>query len=205
MMPVAGVKVSILVWMVAVALGAVPACADDRPSTASLPVPGGEAIPYPEEWRTSLSDVQARADFLVIVPNDSAAGPDNVVSVYLWPDGTAVALQFPPPASPQSPIRQEYIEVWESPWPGGDPLADYERDLAEAPSESKALYDIAGVVALGVEAHSPSDMEGANPVFLRFVIDGIEVQVSGGEDLDLLIRIAETIVRSAQGGAEPSP
>lgn len=196
-------KVGILVCMAALSLGALPACTNDRPS-ASLPAPGGGTDLYPEEWRTNLSSAQAQADFSLIVPNDPTAGPGNVVSVYLWPDGSAVALQFPPPASPQSPIRQEYIEVWESPWRDGDPLADYERDMAEAPDKSKALYDIAGVPALGVEAHSPSDIEGANPAFLRFVVDGIEVEVSGGEDLDLLIRIAETIVKSAEGAAGAS-
>jgi hypothetical protein len=74
--------------------------------------------------------------------------------------------------------------------------------MAEAPSEAKALYDIDGVVALGVTAHSPSDIEGADPAFLRFVVNGIEVEISGGESIDTLIAIAQTIVGSARSATE---
>ncbi len=185
--------------------GPLPACAsspDDGPTTQPAFVPGGEVDQYPDEWKTTLSDAEVQASFSVIVPSHPSAGAQNITAVYLWPDGSAVALQFPPPAPVTSPIRQEYIEVWESPWVGGDPQADYARDMAEAPSEAKALYDIDGVVALGVTAHSPSDIEGANPAFLRFVVNGIEVEVSGGESIDTLIAIAQTIVGSARSATE---
>ena len=36
---------------------------------------------------------------------------------------------------------------------------------------------------------------GENPAFLRFVVEGVEIQMGGGEDLNLLLEIAETIIR----------
>jgi hypothetical protein len=37
-------------------------------------------------------------------------------------------------------------------------------------------------------------MDRANPAFLRFVHDGIDIQILGGDDLDLLIRIAKSML-----------
>jgi hypothetical protein len=191
---------SALILVLGIASGVLPACtADtDEGSTQPIPVPGGEIEPYPEEWMTTLTDAKTSAAFPVIVPSDPNANPDNITAAYVWPDGSAVALRFPPPGPVASPVRQEYIEVWESPWAGGDPEADFKTDMAEAPSDAKSLYDIDGVVALGVTAHSAADIEGANPAFLRFVVSGVEVDVSGGESIDVLIAIAGTIVKAAR-------
>lgn len=155
--------------------------------------PGG-VLQYPDEWRTTLDTAMANARFGLILPNHPKANSGNVTAVYLWPDRSTVALQFPPLAVAASPVRQDYIEVWESPWTGGDPNADFAADMAAAPAVGKALYDIDGIPALGVTAHSPSDMDEANPAFLRFVFQGIEVEISGGEDVNMLIEIAKSIV-----------
>jgi hypothetical protein len=45
-----------------------------------------------------------------------------------------------------------------------------------------------------VTARSPTDPEQANPAFLRFVVDGVDIEISGGEKLDTLVEIAETMV-----------
>lgn len=159
-------------------------------------VAGGE-FQYPDEWKTTLDTATVDAAFTLVVPSHPNANIANVTAVYLWPDRSAVALRFPSPMSPATPIRQEYIEVWESPWTGGDPSADFAADLAAAPVKGKDLYDINGIPALGVTAHSPSDLDQRNPAFLRFVYEGIEFEISGGEDLNLLIEIAKTIVTPA--------
>lgn len=88
---------------------------------------------------------------------------------------TAIAIDFPAPAVPQQPIRQNYIEVYESLWVEGDPLMDFQADMAQQPVQGKAIYDLGGVPALGVTAHSPSVAERSNAAFLRLVLNGLEV------------------------------
>ncbi len=160
------------------------------------PVAGGE-VEYPETWKRTLEEAWAEATFPLVLPDHPAANVSNLKAVYLWPNGRAVALRFPPPSAPLRPTRQAFIEIWESPWTGGDPEAEMVADLGAAPDVGKRLYEIDGVPALGVSAHSPSDVEGADPAFLWFVHDGIELKVAGGEDLDLLLEIARTIVSPA--------
>jgi hypothetical protein len=148
--------------------------------------------PYPEEWKTTLAGAQVGAKFPVVLPNDTMANSTNVNAAYVWPGGAAVAFDFPAPQA-QSTVRQGYIEVWESVWAGGDPLKAFQADLAADPVEGKSIIDINGVPALAVTANSPSDFEQANPAFIRFVVNGLDIQVSGGDNLDALIRIAATI------------
>jgi hypothetical protein len=37
-------------------------------------------------------------------------------------------------------------------------------------------------------------LQDANPAFLRFVLDGTEIQIAGGDDLDALVQIAESLI-----------
>ncbi len=137
---------------------------------------------YPDEWKTTLQAAQSQAKFTIDLPSDPLANTGNITAVYVWPQGAAVALDFPAPAVPQTPVRQDYIEVWESPWTGGDPAQSFAADIAADPVVGKAMYSIDGMPALGVTAHSPNDFERANAAFLRFVVNGVDVQISGGED-----------------------
>lgn len=153
---------------------------------------------YPAEWRVAdIAAAQPTVAFPLVLPNDPSANQQNIAAIYVRPDRLAVYIEFPAPTAPQIPVRQDYIEVFESPWRGGDPAQDYATDIAAEPVVGKQLYDVSGVPALGVSAHSPSDQEQANPAFLRFVHRGIEYQISGGESVDLLIEIAKTIVASS--------
>lgn len=149
-------------------------------------------LEYPEAWRISLAQAIAEARFPVRLPAHPAASSDNTIATYLSPDGLMFIMRFPPPSPPEAPVRQAYIEVFQSPWTRGDPEVSYETDIASDPLTGKNLYKVRGFTALGVEAHSP-DVDGRiNAAFLRFVVDGVEIQVSGGESLELLIEIAES-------------
>jgi hypothetical protein len=150
-------------------------------------------VVYPERWKTSLDAATAQAKFRVILPNHELANSSNIAAAYVWPDGNAVALQFPAP-SPDSQVRQPYREVWESPWTGGDPLKDFQKSLAAAPAVGQTITSIGGIPALSVTARSPTDSEEANPAFLRFVLGGVEIQISGGENLTDLIQIAQSMI-----------
>jgi hypothetical protein len=97
-----------------------PKSLDDRPSDQPLSL----RVDYPEDWRTSLDTALTQAKFRVIIPDHGLANRNNVAAAYLWPDGVAVALQFPRPSAAPTRVRQPYIEVWQSPWTGGDPLKD---------------------------------------------------------------------------------
>ena len=106
----------------------------------------------------------------------------------------AVSIQFPSEA-PQRPLRFDGIWVTLLPWEGGDPLSNYKDDIALDPSPAKFMCEAQGVPALCVNAHSPDDATGENAAFIRFVVDDIEVQVTGGESIDELLHIASTIRR----------
>ena len=84
--------------------------------------------------------------------------------------------------------------MYEAPWEGGDPREDYGKSIALDPVTGKRIYEIQGVPALGVEAFAPEDESQSNPAFLRFVLDGIEIQISGGDRVERLVAIARSII-----------
>jgi hypothetical protein len=154
---------------------------------------------YPNEWRVpGIRAAQARVDFSLLVPEDSVANSTTLIAAFVLPGG-AVALDFAAPAEPLKYIRQEYIEVYQATWlEDMSPLEALEFDISNAPSPAKELTQIAGIPALTVEAHSPKDDEAANPAFVKFVLGGVEIQISGGEDLGMLVEIAESLIAQAR-------
>jgi hypothetical protein len=111
--------------------------------------------------------------------------------------GGAVAIDYAAPdRNPERFVRQEFIEVYQAPWTSERSSLDlYSQDIATDPDPAKSLVEIAGVPALIVEPHSKKDIDEANPAFVRFELNGIEVQLSGGEDLDLLLDVADSLIR----------
>jgi hypothetical protein len=148
----------------------------------------------PQEWKTTLRQAEQRATFRANIPNHSLANRGNVMAVFLDPQGRLLTMDFPAPAPPTIPVRQDFIEVFESPWAGGDPSQVYAEDLVNDPAEGKRIVEIDGHVALVVEAHSATDESQANAAFLRLVINDIEIQISGGESVDRLEDIAKTMI-----------
>lgn len=147
---------------------------------------------YPDVWRVSLGEAKSTVGFPLLVPNHPAANDQNVVAVYVRPGGTTVAMQFPSPG--KADVRQKYLEVFLVPWEGGDPSDSFAEDVEMDSAEGKTLFFVEGVIAEGVLPKSPDDVEQANPAFLRFVYQGIDVQISGGDSLDLLVEVAKTII-----------
>ena len=134
--------------------------------------------------------------FPITMPSDSLANSANITAVYLWPNDSQVAVDFPAPAESGPPVRQAYIEVSYSNWSSGDPLAHFQADVKEAPASGKTVESIEGVPALEVQARSPSDADQTNPAFLRFASGGVDIQISGGDSLGALVGIAKSILRS---------
>ncbi|MEX0983935.1 MAG: hypothetical protein WD096_02675 [Actinomycetota bacterium] len=157
-----------------------------------------ERAGYPTAWEVdSLSAATAQVNFDLVMANYGPLSEQTIRAIFVFPTG-AVAIDYEPPVKePREYVRQEYIEVYQAPWTElDDPTDVYANDLAKAPDPAKSLVDVAGASALVVEPHSQNDDDRANPAFVRFVVDGIEVQLSGGEDLELLIAVAESMVAS---------
>jgi hypothetical protein len=155
-------------------------------------VPSTDA-PYPSEWLRSLDDAVDAVRFDPILPDDAAANPHNVEATFVFPGGEAIALDFALSADPKRYVRQGYLEVWESPWDLGDPRAFFKEDLEASAIEGAYLVDLSGHTALAVPANSPSDDSRSNAAFVRLEVRGLDVQVSGGDDLELILRIADSI------------
>ncbi|MEX2203709.1 MAG: hypothetical protein WD965_06430 [Actinomycetota bacterium] len=168
---------------------------DQQSRPSHVPVPTGEGD-YPDEWKTTLEDARAKVSFDVVLPDHATASRESITDVFVWPEGHAVAIRFPAPAPiSDKPVRQGYVEVFESPWTGGDPAKAWAEDVAASDIVGEGVIDIEGLPALTVPPNSPTDIEGANPAFLRFVYEGLDIQISGGDDLNSLIDIATTMIR----------
>jgi hypothetical protein len=150
---------------------------------------------YPTAWRSPPDDVLAGAGFEPVMPTHAFANADLITDAYLWPGGDAIAVRFPaPPATTGGSVRQPFIELFEAPWAGGDPGSAWERDVASSSIDGAAVVEIEGVPTLVVPPFSPTDIERANPALLRFVLDDVDVQLSGGDSLDVLVEIAHTMI-----------
>ena len=204
LVPVVRRKVLILVIAAACAVSAIGAAAlmghnegSERPPETPRRAVTPEGVPYPQEWLSSLEQASKEASFTLFVPNSAAANTKNLQATYLYPGGQAVAMDFPTQPT-SSPVRQEYVEVWESTWSGGDPN-DFLAGSAKIDAESKELLTIDGVTVLSVSAHAEADPEHANPALLRFELNGTDVQISGGDDTAGLIEIARSIIAQSPG------
>lgn len=129
-----------------------------------------------------------------MVPKNPRANPDNLEDVYVVPGRPYVMMIFPAAAS-STGVRQDFIEIDETPWQGGNPHEAFLNDIAAYPDIGKHICDIQGIEALCVTPNSPSDAAGANPAYVRIIIAGVDIEIYGGNDLDALKEIAATLGR----------
>lgn len=155
---------------------------------------------------SSTVDLQTAVDsveFPLAVPSHEFASPPNAQEVCLEPSGRLI-LRFPPVRPAEEPLRADGLLLAEGWWYGGDPLAEYEGLIASYPElVGMDVYDIKGVPALGDPAHNSED--GLDRAYLTMVLgrglyleltgdgNGVEVILAGGESVEDLIAIAETL------------
>jgi hypothetical protein len=192
---VAAAGLSLLALAMSLLLRTSPEGSDDTGHLGTITPVG----PYPEEWKTTLEEARSAVPFHLVVPATRPANEANLEATYVFPGGGAVELRFPPPAPASPPVRQEYLAVYLTVWGQGDPLADYREELARHPVLGQRVVWLDGVPALVVPPRSAADVERANPAYLEIVIDGLEVEISGGDDLDVLIDIARSMIAEAKG------
>lgn len=156
--------------------------------------PLSAVIEYPAEWGTTLPDALGRAKFEVPIPDTAEANEANVKEAYLSPSGTTFALVYNNPGEPAGvEAGEEDIEVYAEPFNlSVSPQEAWESD-AKLIGDSASIRTVHGVDALVVEPLGESDAERDNPAFVRFVIQGVDISVHGGTDLDLVLRIAESL------------
>ncbi|CAN5468523.1 hypothetical protein BH18ACT16_BH18ACT16_14050 [soil metagenome] len=156
----------------------------------------GITINYPESWEVGPEEAEANADFPVWFPNTLKANAGTVTRSIMSPAGDEVIFMFP--AKP-SKVRQQHIEIFEAPWPADeDAESDWKRIAEEYPGYAKVI-EVKGVVALEMTPYSPFDSDRANPALVSLEVKGVEVEVSGGDDLDVIRSIIEDIVEQATG------
>jgi hypothetical protein len=157
-----------------------------------------EKAGYAEDWRVdSLTAAAESATFDIIEPSEGPLSEQTVQGVYVYPGGVAVAIDYAPPKEPERYVRQEYIEIYQTAWTHGQkPIDAYAADIQASADPNKSLTEIGGVPVVMVAPHSKADIEEANPAFVKFVVDGVEIQISGGEDVDLLLSMASAMIES---------
>lgn len=192
-------RVSRWTWLAVVALGIAAIVSNvyltERDYARSLPTMG--SLPhdnqpfYPQRWEKSLERVRELVDFPVRVPNHPDANRHTLMASYQW--ANAVELAFEPPEDVYS-VRQDYISIYMSPWRGEDPRSEFEYAQEVDPIEGREVIDIADHPALIVHPNSPTDDDEANPAYVKTVTAGLEIAISGGDDIDRLIEIAEDLI-----------
>lgn len=155
---------------------------------AGLPEVG---VGYPDEWRVTLDQMRSGATFPVIVPKTQYAKEETATDVFLKPSGRAAIIQFPAPDG-EADVRQTHLEVFQEVWSGGSPQTLWEENVKAYPGFA-SIQSIQGTSVLVMEPNSPFDSERSNPAFVRFVMNGIDFQISGGNDLEVLLDIARSI------------
>jgi hypothetical protein len=167
----------------------------DDPRLAAQP--GSDAV-YPDAWLTSLEEAKQDAAFDFFIPVGSGLS-EVPQAVYVTPAGDGVALQYPLLTPSTSPTRQDFIEVWQGPWTFDISASRLFGEEVAADPDTIELATIDGIPAMVVRPHSPADPDAANPALVRFELDGVDVQVSGGDHTDDLLAIAQSIVEEAAG------
>jgi hypothetical protein len=156
---------------------------------------------------TSLSEAEDAVPFRVLVPDTPDANSKNMTGSYV-DSGSAVELDFPAPNEKSAGLRQPFISVWEAPWSEGDPEDRFKTDVEIAKENDItgfSLCDVKGLPAVCVEAQGSLDgVQQDNPAFVRFDLNGIEVHLYGGDSVQRLENMGESLVSASNSGASAS-
>lgn len=170
-----------------------------RIAAGSAPVTDPALLGAPQ---VGAEDAAASVSFKFAEPSSDAASPANREGIYLLADG--VEQTFPPPTESSATVAQPYISITEIPWTDrdGSPAEAVKEDLEADPDVGKSICGVAGEVGICVEARSPSDANGANAAYVRFVHDGVQYELSGGDSLKVLLDVANSFEWVAARSAE---
>lgn len=151
-----------------------------------------ESAPCPESLRVSLDQAILGSILPVWMPSHPLASPEVLARVCLEPGGGTVELLFSSTRPPEAPLWFDGISIWEGQWGGGDPMTEFEGLKAAYPEDTgKAIHTVRGVPAISDAAHDGDN--GNDPAYLELVLGDTWVQLYGGESVQDLVAIAETL------------
>jgi hypothetical protein len=161
--------------------------------TAQLPT--RTAVDYGDEM--TLDEAIRDSKIPLVLPAAEEANSDNLVGVFAGP-GQTFSFVFPIATETTEGIRNPEVVVIESPWEYEAEASDhYEADLERNPAEGKELCTVRELDAICIDARSKSDEEQANAAYVGLRVGDLEVQVTGGDSLDVAQRVAESIVENS--------
>lgn len=172
-----------------------------RPQEAEAIAPAPNSGPalmfpgYPEEWRVAPEDAAQVAKFDVIVPREEGVSPDSASGAFVQPDGMRVIYVYPSfTDSEQGLVRRDEVEIEEVRWGTDfDPRTHWADQVQELEGDA-VITEIRGTAVFAIKPNSKHDSESANVAFVEFVSGGIDVTISGGSDLERLMRIADSMI-----------
>ena len=82
------------------------------------------------------------------------------------------------------------LEIYQEPWDGGDPLVEWQ-GLLTLDETAGEIYLANGFPVLVNPPHS--DETGEDGAYLEIVLDGVDVQIGGGESIEDLAQVASTL------------
>ena len=153
---------------------------------------------YPIEWRVPPEDAARVAKFDVIVPKEEGVSPDRASGAFVQPDGMRVIYVYPPfTDSEQGLVRHDDVEIAEISWGSEgtdfDPRTHWADQIRELEGDA-VVSQIRGTPVFSIKPNSKHDSEAANVAFVEFVSGGVDVTISGGSDLERLMRIADSMI-----------
>jgi hypothetical protein len=152
---------------------------------------GDETEHCPEALRVPLDQAIRRSTFPAWFPSHQLASRENLAGV--CPEGgVTIAFLFRSARPPDDPLWFDGISIWEGRWGGGDPLTVYKENMAAFPEDTgKRIHTVRGVPAQSDAAHD--SMAGDDAAYLELVLGDVSIQLSGGESVEDLMAIAETL------------
>jgi hypothetical protein len=177
--------------------GCSPATQTDQSSKASsrqttaMP-PAAQDQYCPEAVRVSLDQAMLLGSiFPIWFPVHPDASVETLVGVCPEPGASPWVFLFRSPRPPDAPLRFDGIIMSEQPWGYGDPLTVFQENMAAEEDAGTRIHTVLGVPALSDAAHD--DDQGDDPAWLELVLGDVQISFWGGESVEDLIAIAETL------------
>jgi len=185
--------------------GCSPATEADESGKSAYRQPTGilaQDEPCPESVRVSLDQaVLLESIFPIWFPSHPLASVETLVGVCPEPGGSPWVFLFRSPRPPDAPLRFDGIIMSEQPWGYGDPLTKYQEDVVAKEDPGTRIHTVLGVPALSDAAHD--DDQGTDPAWLELVLGDVDISFWGGESVEDLIAIAETLDRLTEPALGP--
>jgi len=153
------------------------------PPASTAGVVGDEGSPIGGGIEVDLATAEAEAGFDLLIPQSGLASATDLVQVWLESDVHEVGLVF------DTDSGEVVMDLY--PTTSTNPKGEYQEeiDLGVAKSSLTTVLDQPAIVT-----EPASDVPGTNPAWLRFALDGVDVNLYSYElSTEDLVNIAQTL------------